>query len=84
MASSSAFAAQREPVGPYSPFDEPGVVIGAYGLMHASARVAINPSAALTVGVRNLLDRVYPELVAGHLVAPGEPRSVFLGIQYRM
>ncbi|MEO7041194.1 MAG: TonB-dependent receptor [Gemmatimonadaceae bacterium] len=71
-------------VGPYSPFDEPGVVIGAYGLMHASARVTVNPSATLTFGVRNVLDRVYPELVAGHLVAPGEPRSVYLGLQYRM
>ena len=71
-------------VGPYSPFDEPGVVLGAYGLMETSARVAVTPSATLDFGVRNALNRVYPELVAGNVVAPGEPRSLYLGLQYRM
>ena len=71
-------------VGPYSPFDEPGVVLGAYGLVHLSARAKVARRAVLDVGIRNLFDRVYPELVAGHLVAPGEPRSVSVGLRYRL
>lgn len=71
-------------VGPYSPFDEPGVVLGAYGLAHVSARVRLTPSAVFDLGVRNVLDRSYPELVAGHIVAPGEPRSAYLALRYQL
>ena len=71
-------------VGPYSPFDEPGVVVGAYGLLHLSARARLGACAVLDVGVRNLLDRAYPELIAGHLVAPGEPRAAYAGLRYRL
>ncbi|HET7631911.1 MAG TPA: TonB-dependent receptor [Gemmatimonadaceae bacterium] len=67
-------------VGPYSPFDEPGVVLGAYGLMHVSASFPIG-GAHLAIGIRNLLDRAYPELVAGGLVSPGEPRTVFVQVR---
>jgi hypothetical protein len=35
-------------------------------------------------GIRNVLNRAYPELVAGHIVAPGEPRSAYLSLRYRM
>jgi outer membrane receptor protein involved in Fe transport len=69
-------------VGPYSPFDEPGVVLGSYGLMHASARVRLSSAVVVDAGVRNVLDRSYPELVAGHIVAPGEPRSVYVSVRY--
>ncbi|MDE3052702.1 MAG: TonB-dependent receptor [Gemmatimonadota bacterium] len=66
--------------GPYSPFDEPGAVLGAYGLMHAevSTTVAGTP---VDVGVRNLLDRAYPELIAAGLVSPGQPRSFFVRVE---
>ena len=67
-------------VGPYSPFDEPGVVLGAYGLMHASFSVRLG-GADVDLGVRNLLDRPYPELVAGGLVSPGQPRAVFAQVR---
>ncbi len=67
-------------VGPYSPFDEPGTVLGAYGLMHADLSVPV-AGATVNVGVRNLLDRPYPELVAGGLVSPGQPRAVFVQLQ---
>ena len=67
-------------MGPYSPFDEPGVVLGGYGLMHASVTTRVG-AADLDVGVRNVLDRAYPELVAGGLVAPGQPRSVFASVR---
>jgi iron complex outermembrane recepter protein len=63
-------------VGPYSPFDEPGVVLGAYGLAHVSGSVQWG-NVQLELGVRNVFDRAYPELVAGHVVDPGQPRAFF-------
>jgi len=68
-------------VGPYSPFDEPGVVLPAYGLVHVGALVQIGV-AQLDVGVRNVLDKAYPELVAGHVVSPGQPRSFYGTVHY--
>ena len=38
--------------------------------------------AELEIGVHNLLDRDYPELVAGGLVAPGQPIAVFGTVRY--
>lgn len=69
-------------VGPYSPFDEPGVVLGAYALAHASAHLRLTNTVGLDVGARNILDRAYPELVADHIVSPGEPRTVYVGMKY--
>jgi outer membrane receptor protein involved in Fe transport len=69
-------------VGPYSPFDEPGEVVGAYGLMHASAVVHIEKT-ELDLGVRNVLDRKYPEVIAGHIVSPGQPRSVYATLRMK-
>lgn len=63
-------------VGPYSPFDEAGVVLGGYGLAHVSGMIEWR-GAQLGVGVRNLFDRAYPELVAGHVYDPGQPRAFF-------
>jgi outer membrane receptor for ferric coprogen and ferric-rhodotorulic acid len=71
-------------VGPYSPFDEPGVVLGGYGLMHAGGRVRLSRSVVVDAGVRNILDRTYAEVVAGHIVSPGEPRSVYASLRYRL
>jgi outer membrane receptor protein involved in Fe transport len=68
-------------VGPYSPFDEPGVVLPAYALLHASVTRKIG-KAELEVGIHNLLNRDYPELVAGGLVAPGQPIAVFGTVRY--
>jgi outer membrane receptor protein involved in Fe transport len=68
-------------VGPYSPFDEPGVVLGGYGLLHVGATAHVR-QLALDAGVRNLLDREYPELVAGGLVSPGQPRAAYLTVRY--
>jgi outer membrane receptor protein involved in Fe transport len=69
-------------VGPYSPFDEPGVVLGAYGLGHISASWAFTAFDA-DVGVRNVFDRAYPEVVAGGVVSPGQPRTVFVSVRAR-
>ena len=68
-------------VGPYSPFGEPGVVLPAYALLHASATRKIG-KVELEAGVRNILDKAYPELVAGGLVAPGQPRAAFGTVRY--
>ena len=50
-------------------------------LLHLSGRVRF-AKADLEVGVRNLLDREYPELRAGGFVAPGQPRSLFANLRY--
>jgi outer membrane receptor protein involved in Fe transport len=68
-------------VGPYSPFDESGVVLPAYGLVHVSGGLRIGRG-QLDVGVRNALNRVYPELRAGGFVTPGQPRAVFGSVRY--
>ncbi len=74
-------ALSLDAVGPYSPFDEPGVVRPAYAVAHLSATVEIAPGDELEVGVRNLFDRAYPELEAGGYVSPGQPRSVFVTLR---
>ncbi|MDQ6827882.1 MAG: TonB-dependent receptor [Gemmatimonadota bacterium] len=68
-------------IGPYSPFDEPGVVLPGYALAYASAGMRVGV-ASLDVGVRNAFDRAYPEVVASHVVAPGQPRSLYARIRY--
>ena len=67
-------------VGDYSPFDEPGVVLGGYGLAHVSGAWTFR-SLEADVGVRNVFDRAYPELVAGHIVSPGQPRTVYVSLR---
>jgi outer membrane receptor protein involved in Fe transport len=68
-------------VGPYTPFDERGVVRPAYGLLHLSAGTTIG-AARIELGVRNVLDQAYRELEAGGFVAPGGPRSVYGTVRY--
>ena len=70
-------------VGPYSPFDEPGVVVAPYGLLHVGGMATVR-GIELDFGVRNVLDRKYPDVVAGHIVAPGQPRSVFVSARHAM
>jgi outer membrane receptor protein involved in Fe transport len=68
-------------VGPYSPFDAPGVTLPTYGLMHLGGGIRVG-RAEIQVGVRNLLNHRYPELQAGDFVVPGQPRTVFGTIRY--
>jgi outer membrane receptor protein involved in Fe transport len=68
-------------VGPYSPFDAPGVVLPTYALVHISAGLALHHVGRLELGIRNLFDRAYPELRAGDFVTPGQPRAVFATLQ---
>ena len=67
--------------GPYSPFDEPGVTLPSYGLLHVSAGYIFGHT-SLELGVRNLLDQKYVEVQAGNFVAPGQPITVYGSVQY--
>ncbi len=72
--------------GPYSPFDEPGVVTGAWALLNVGGAVrvpGIVRGAELDAGVRNVLDRRYPELIAGGVVSPGQPRAFEVSVRVR-
>ena len=68
-------------VGPYTPFDEPGVELPTYALVHLTGGVRVG-SALLELGVRNLFDKPYPEVRAGGFVSPGQPRSVYGTVRY--
>jgi hypothetical protein len=68
-------------VGPYTPFDEPGVELPSYGLLHLNGGILVG-KALVDVGVRNLLDHQYPEVRAGGFVIPGQPRSVYGSVRY--
>jgi outer membrane receptor protein involved in Fe transport len=70
-------------VGPYSPFDRPGVVLPGYGLAHVSAEWNVGKF-VIDAGMRNVFDRAYPELAAGRLVAPGQPRTMYVSVQARL
>lgn len=68
-------------VGPYTPFDEPGVEVPTYALLHLTGGLRLG-GAFLDLGVRNLLNKAYPEVRAGEFVAPGQPRSVYGSVRY--
>jgi iron complex outermembrane receptor protein len=68
-------------VGAYAPFDEPGVIVPSYMLFHLSTGVHVGHILA-EAGVRNLLDKEYPELRAGGFVDPGQPRSAYGTLKY--
>jgi outer membrane receptor protein involved in Fe transport len=70
-------------VGPYSPFDEPGTVLESYGLAHLGASWTLRDY-EVNLGVRNLFDRAYPEVAAGQLIAPGQPRTIYLSLRARV
>ena len=68
-------------LGPYSPFNEPGMLLPSYGLVHVSGGLQLG-RAHLQLGVRNALDRGYPELRGGDFVSPGQPRTGFGSVRY--
>jgi outer membrane receptor protein involved in Fe transport len=70
-------------IGPYSPFDEPGVVLPGYGLAHVGVSWTFDRF-EVDGTVRNVFDRAYPELVAGEVVSPGRPRTLALTVRARM
>ena len=68
-------------VGPYTPFDAPGETLSSYALFHLDGELRIGHGTVL-VGIRNLLNRHYPELRAGDFIVPGQPRTVFISLRY--
>lgn len=70
-------------VGPYAPFDEPGVTLPSYALFQLSAGYQLG-SILFETGVRNLFDKAYPELRAGGFVDPGQPRAGYLTMKYTL
>lgn len=68
-------------VGPYSPFDEPGVVRPAYGLVHVSGGTTLG-AAMIELGVRNVFDQAYRDLEAGGFVSPGQLRWAYGSVRY--
>ena len=68
--------ASTDVVGPYTPFDMPGVERPAYALAHLSGGKRFG-GMQLELGIRNLFNTAYREIEAGGFVAPGQTRSVF-------
>ena len=68
-------------VGPYTPFDEPGVELPTYALLHFTGSVRVGKTEG-GVGGRNLLDKQYTEVRAGGFVSPGQPRLIYGTVRY--
>ena len=51
--------------------------------MHASGVIHFGKTEA-DIGVRNIFNRAYPELIAAHIVSPGQPRSVYATLRLTM
>ncbi|HXC24404.1 MAG TPA: TonB-dependent receptor, partial [Gemmatimonadaceae bacterium] len=69
--------------GPYTPFEEKGVLRPAYVLFSLSSGVKVYGPAEVWVGIRNLAGTGYRELESGGQVVPGEPRTVYALLRYR-
>ncbi|HWZ57999.1 MAG TPA: TonB-dependent receptor [Gemmatimonadaceae bacterium] len=70
--------------GPYTPFEEIGVLRPGFVLFNVAAGVHMNPRTLFMVGVRNLFDTNYRELESGGQVTPGQGRAVYATVQYKV
>ena len=70
-------------VGAYAPFDEPGVLLDAYSVFFLSGSYAIG-GITVEAGLRNLFDTAFAELRAGGFVSPGQPRTAFGTVRFRL
>jgi outer membrane receptor protein involved in Fe transport len=70
-------------VGPYTPFEAVGESVPAYALLHLDAALQLG-RASLQVGLRNTLNRRYPELRAGDFIVPGQPRTLTGSLSLRL
>jgi outer membrane receptor protein involved in Fe transport len=69
--------------GPYTPFEEPGILRPAYLLLNVAGGVKVFGNSEITLGVRNLLDTRYRELESGGQGTPGQGLTVYAGWRYR-
>lgn len=67
--------------GPYVPIGEPDVRTDPYHTLDAGLAYPVRDNLMVDLEVRNLLDRVYPELRSSGYVSPGSPRSISLSVQ---
>jgi outer membrane receptor protein involved in Fe transport len=70
--------------GPYTPFEEKGVLRPGYALFNLSGGVRIFNSAEIWLGVHNLASTNYRELESGGQVTPGQSRTVYALLRYRV
>jgi len=68
--------------GPYTPFEEPGVLRPGYALFNVEGGVQVYRNTHVLVGVRNLLDTRYRELESGGQVTPGQSQTVYATVRY--
>ena len=69
--------------GPYTPFEERGVLRPAYALFSISGGVHVFGLTDVWVGVRNLANTRYREVESGGQVTPGQARTVYASLRYR-
>ncbi len=69
--------------GPYTPFEEPGIVRPGFALFSLAGGVNLSERVQLLVGVRNLLDVRYRELESGGQTAPGQGRTIYANMKFR-
>lgn len=69
--------------GPYTPFEELGILRPGYILFNLSAGVRVRGPAEVWAGVRNLADISYRELESGGQVTPGQSRTVYALLRVR-
>jgi len=70
--------------GPYTPFEEKGVLRPGYMLLNIAGGIRIHDRAQVLVGLRNLLDVKYRELESGGQVTPGQPLTIYALLRYYM
>lgn len=68
--------------GPYTPFEEKGILRPGYMLFNAEGNVRVYRNTRLLVGVRNLLDTRYRELESGGQVTPGQLQTAYVTVRY--
>jgi iron complex outermembrane recepter protein len=69
--------------GPYTPFEEPGVLRPGFALFSLAGGVKLSTRTQLLIGVRNVLDVRYRELESGGQVTPGEGRAIYASMRFR-
>ncbi|HLX12785.1 MAG TPA: TonB-dependent receptor [Bacteroidota bacterium] len=70
-------------VGQYAPFDEPGVILPSYAVFSATAGTRFD-KATIDLGVKNIFNKVYPELRAGGFIDPGMPTTAYVTLGWEM
>jgi outer membrane receptor protein involved in Fe transport len=68
--------------GAFTPIDEPDARTPPFTLLNARGTIPVTSEWSFVLGVRNILDRRYPEVWASGYVSPGGPRTVLVAIRW--